>query len=325
MPPRVTAAEPPQTVEAVAAALEVYLADHPRAFVLEDGKALFAMGEAKYTLATEHGRCTLHLWSEERNLVRRVSSAVLRNGVLRLSTHRFGQTKPQTLELVPDRDRRTPSTREAARVKYLRLLERVMPHERRWLAPDGQMLADLSHSLLNKGVVQMIIVVTTLTGLGRAMGATRETCPPARRSYATTSAIVADTSWPYAPTFWIGVAPAEPGMPARHSMPASPAVTVRATASDQFSPAASSSRVPSRAAPRVASRIAVPSNPASAITRLLPPPTISTGSPRRSAARTASTASWSVRAVTSRAAGPPSRSVVRGASGEFSVTCTDSP
>jgi sterol desaturase/sphingolipid hydroxylase (fatty acid hydroxylase superfamily) len=52
------------------------------------------------------------------------------------------------------------------------LLERVMPHERQWLAQDGQMLADLSHSLLNKGVVQMIIVVTTLTGLGRAMGAT---------------------------------------------------------------------------------------------------------------------------------------------------------
>jgi len=126
MPPRVTAAEPPQAVEAVAAALEVYLADHPRAFVLEDGKALFAMGEAKYTLATEHGRCTLHLWSEERNLVRRVSATALRNGVLRLSTHRFGQTKPQTLELVPDRDRRTPSSREATRTRYLRTLERVL-------------------------------------------------------------------------------------------------------------------------------------------------------------------------------------------------------
>ncbi len=37
-----------------------------------------------------------------------------------------------------------------------------------------------------------------------------------------------------------GGGPAEPGMPARHSMPASPASTVRATASDQTSPAASS-------------------------------------------------------------------------------------
>ena len=57
--------------------------------------------------------------------------------------------------------------------------------------------------------------------------------------------MVDDTSWPYAPTFWIGVAPAEPGIPARHSMPARPASTVRATASVQTSPAASSSAVPS--------------------------------------------------------------------------------
>lgn len=113
-------------MERIAAALEGFLADHPRAVVLEDGKAIFDMREAKYSLTTEHGRCTLHLWGEERNLVRRVSAATMRNGALRLSTLRFGQTKPQTLELVADRDRRTPSTREAARVKYLRILERVL-------------------------------------------------------------------------------------------------------------------------------------------------------------------------------------------------------
>jgi hypothetical protein len=118
--------EPEQTVEQIAVAMESFLADHPRAVVLEDGKALFDMREAKYKLATEHGRCTLHLWGEERNLVRRVSAAMMRGGVLRLSTHRFGQTKPQTLEVVGDRDRRTPSTREATRVKYLRVLERVL-------------------------------------------------------------------------------------------------------------------------------------------------------------------------------------------------------
>ena len=129
MPPRAASAEPrapAQTVEQIAAALEEFLAEHARAVVLEDGKVLFDMREAKYRLATEHGRCTLHLWGEERNLVRRVSGTTMRNGVLRLSTHRFGQTKPQTLELVADRDRRTPSTREATRVKYLRVLERVM-------------------------------------------------------------------------------------------------------------------------------------------------------------------------------------------------------
>src|SRR6202021_2506933 len=123
MPPRATSAESEQTVEAISAALESFLAESPRAVVLEDGRVLFDMREAKYKLATEHGRCTLHLWGEDKNLVRRVGGTSLRHGVLRLSTHRFGQTKPQTLELVTDRDRRTPSSREATRVKYLRGLE----------------------------------------------------------------------------------------------------------------------------------------------------------------------------------------------------------
>ncbi len=130
MPPRAVSAEnaqtSAQTTEQIAGALESFLAEHARAVVLEDGKVLFDMREAKYRLATEHGRCTLHLWSEERNVVRRVSATAMRNGVLRLSTHRFGQTKPSTLEMVADRDRRTPSTRETTRGRYLRVLERVL-------------------------------------------------------------------------------------------------------------------------------------------------------------------------------------------------------
>jgi hypothetical protein len=130
MPPRAVSAEkiqdPAQTVEQIAAAIEEFLASNEGAAALEDGKVLFDMRAAKYRLATEHGRCSLHLWSEDRNVVRRVSVAAMRNGSLRLSTHRFGQTKPQTLEFVADRDRRTPSTREAKRVKYLPVLERVL-------------------------------------------------------------------------------------------------------------------------------------------------------------------------------------------------------
>ncbi len=128
-PRSTTTTEPLQTVEAIAGVIEAFLAEHPRAVVLEDGRVVFDMREAKYRLAAEHGRCTLHLWSEERNLVRRVGAAVERKGVLRLSTHRFGQTKPQTLELVADRDRRTPSARETARVRYLRVLERVLARQ----------------------------------------------------------------------------------------------------------------------------------------------------------------------------------------------------
>ena len=84
MPPRAPSADlkqtPAQTVEQIAAALEEFLAEHANAVVLEDGKVLFDMREAKYRLATEHGRCALHLWGEERNLVRRVSATTMRNG-----------------------------------------------------------------------------------------------------------------------------------------------------------------------------------------------------------------------------------------------------
>jgi hypothetical protein len=122
----VTAPEPTQTPQQIAAALEEFLAEHPQALLLEDGKPLFDMRFAKYTLTTEHGRCSLHLWSDDRNLVRRIAAASPRKDMLRLSTLRFGQSKPQMLELVADKDRRTPSTREATRLKYLRQIERVL-------------------------------------------------------------------------------------------------------------------------------------------------------------------------------------------------------
>ena len=130
MPPRAisgpSSTQPEQTVEQIAAALEAFLAEHPQAVALEDGKLLFDMRTAKYSLSTEYGRCALQLWSEERNIVRRITATVARAGVLRLTALRFGQTRPATLELLADRDRRTPSTREATRVRYLRTLERVI-------------------------------------------------------------------------------------------------------------------------------------------------------------------------------------------------------
>ncbi len=94
--------------------------------MLEEGRVAFDMRAAKYSLSTEHGRCTFQLWSEEANLVRRVTGTRLREGILRLAVLRFGQTKPQSLEIAANRDRRTPSEREGVRTKYLRVLERVM-------------------------------------------------------------------------------------------------------------------------------------------------------------------------------------------------------
>ena len=134
-PPRDLPAD--QTPEVIAAALEAFLIEHPKAVVMEDGRVIFDMRAAKYSLATEHGRCVVHLWSEEKNLVRRVGGVVERNGVLRLSTHKFGQTRPQTLEVTPDKDRRTPSTREATRTKYVRTLERMLGRTAGEWKPEG--------------------------------------------------------------------------------------------------------------------------------------------------------------------------------------------
>ena len=57
-----------QTPQQIAAALENFLGEHESAVVLEDGKVLFDLRQAKYTLSTEHNRCTLHLWGDDRNL-----------------------------------------------------------------------------------------------------------------------------------------------------------------------------------------------------------------------------------------------------------------
>jgi hypothetical protein len=136
-----------QTPEAIAAALETFLAEHPHAVVLEEGRVIFDLRAARYSLTAEHGRCTLHLWSEERNLVRRVVGTAVRDGVLRLSTQRFGQARPQTLEIAADRDRRTPSTREATRQRYVKMLERMLARSfPEWKAEGFRTAMDLEKS-----------------------------------------------------------------------------------------------------------------------------------------------------------------------------------
>ena len=139
MPPKSSADKlaASQTAAQIVAAIEDFVAQHSEAAVLEDGKALFDLRSAKYTLSTEYGRCTFHLWSDERNMVRRVLSATPRSGTLRLSTQRFGQTKPKLLELVGSRISRTPTTRDANRTHYLRTLERVLQRQFPDWKPDA--------------------------------------------------------------------------------------------------------------------------------------------------------------------------------------------
>jgi hypothetical protein len=127
--------------------IEAYLADHTAAVLLEDGRVLFDMRTAHYSVAESHGRCLLQLWSEERNLVRTVVDVQERAQCLRLSTRRMGTAKPQSLELAPTSDRRTPSVRDAARLNYLRLLERALTRHFIGSKVDGLRTAmDLEHS-----------------------------------------------------------------------------------------------------------------------------------------------------------------------------------
>jgi hypothetical protein len=118
---------PEQDVSAagLARALEEFFAEHPRAALLEDGRVLFEMAVAHYAISAEHGRCVLHLWSDERNMVRTVVGLEARKERLRIKVRRLGAAKPQSLEVIKDRDQRTPATRTAARTKYLHLLERL--------------------------------------------------------------------------------------------------------------------------------------------------------------------------------------------------------
>src|SRR6187402_1929686 len=131
----------------LARTLESFFAEHPHAAVLEDGRVLFDMRQARYSLSTEHGRSVLQLWSEERNIVRTLTGFDVRKTMLRLASRRFGQSRPQFLELVADQDRRTPSTRSVERRRFLRTLERVLERD----FPDLQLAgltqsSDLEHS-----------------------------------------------------------------------------------------------------------------------------------------------------------------------------------
>jgi hypothetical protein len=67
----------------------------------------------KYSVSGEYNKCLLHLWSAERNTVRRVLDAEVRNGNLRLMVQRLGQTRPSKLEICRGRDHRTPTARRA--------------------------------------------------------------------------------------------------------------------------------------------------------------------------------------------------------------------
>ncbi|HTW57975.1 MAG TPA: hypothetical protein VMD99_07595 [Terriglobales bacterium] len=119
------------TPEMLSRTVQDFLSEASGAVVLEDGAVSFDLERAKYSISGEYNKCLLHLWSAERNTVRRVLEAEVKNGTLRLAVQRLGQTRPSKLEICRERDRRSPSAKRAARVSYepklRRALERTFP------------------------------------------------------------------------------------------------------------------------------------------------------------------------------------------------------
>src|SRR5882724_12902083 len=119
------------TPDTLAHSLSEFLHSASDAVVLEDGATTFDLRLAKYSISGEYNKCLLHLWSSERNVVRRVLDAEIKGGTLRLQVQRIGQNRPTKLDFYRDRDRRTPAARQTARVAYAtraqRTLERHFP------------------------------------------------------------------------------------------------------------------------------------------------------------------------------------------------------
>jgi len=134
------------TPDALSKILESFLADAPNAVALENGEVLFDFATARYSISGE-GKCVLHMWSDERNAVRRVLDAELKPRLLRLSVLRFGQSQPTVLEICADRDQRSPTALRAIRARYRQIFERVLLREFPGYKLDSvSNRADLEHS-----------------------------------------------------------------------------------------------------------------------------------------------------------------------------------
>ncbi len=117
---------PRMTSQTLATTLEGFLSGNSNAVVIEDGAVMFDLGQAKYSVSGESTKCLLHLWSQERNVVRRVLDIETRGDTLRVTVQRMGQARATKLDICRECDPRTASAKRAARVAYQRVLERSL-------------------------------------------------------------------------------------------------------------------------------------------------------------------------------------------------------
>jgi hypothetical protein len=114
------------TAETLATELEGFLSGSSGAVVIEDGAVMFDLEHAKYSVSGQSNKCLLHLWSEERNVVRRVLDVESKGESLRVTVQKIGQARPTKLEICRERDARTVSARRKGRAAYQHILGRVL-------------------------------------------------------------------------------------------------------------------------------------------------------------------------------------------------------
>jgi hypothetical protein len=155
-----------KSAEEIAALVSGYISENPGAVVVEEGKQLFDFTAAHYSAGPERGRCLLQIWSEESNIVRRAVSAEIKNGILKLSVLRFGQSKASRMEICAKAERRSPSALKAMRAAYQRTLQRSAEQIfSGWTLERMTTAADLEHSfgavcargLLRRGVERIAV------------------------------------------------------------------------------------------------------------------------------------------------------------------------
>ncbi|MBI4466179.1 MAG: hypothetical protein HY656_01960 [Acidobacteria bacterium] len=119
------------------ARIETFLIADPQREVSEDGEFLFHLATTRFRLEESRGKLLLHLWSPERNWVRRVAGITRESSErLVLEVERFGRAKPGRLVVARARAGRPGLApgRAAARRAYSgwlrRLLERECPGAR---------------------------------------------------------------------------------------------------------------------------------------------------------------------------------------------------
>src|SRR5258706_5701113 len=114
------------TPESLSQMFSDFLAGAQAAIVVEDAAVAFDLADSKYSISGEYNKCLLHLWSSERNVVRRVLDAEIKGSTLRLQVQRMGQNRPTKLDFYRDRDRRSPAARQTARVAYAARMQKAL-------------------------------------------------------------------------------------------------------------------------------------------------------------------------------------------------------